>query len=262
MSGLLLWLALGPLAAAAGAERIPAGAIPAGALFPAIARLAERPVYPESPIVGHRLVHLERDLVIRIESLPAMQSLLLDAGVALVELDPGRPRQGWIATTRTEGARRPLSLAVRVIHLDRADPVEVAELLNARAEEEEKDLPPGDIPTRFVPDPRTGAVIARYTSADRLRVYLELAEELDQPGRDEGLILRVYRPQYLRAQSLLPIFEAAWDDRGGYAIRVVAPENQNLLIFRCPPQVWEDAESLIRRLDREPPRRTADPSGL
>ena len=251
--GIGLWLLLAPLLDAAHtAPTIPAGPWPAGVLLTAAARAAERPVFPESPTVANTTVVIERELVVSRSALPAILSILHDAGIAFVELTPGEPRHGWFATRNTAGARRPIRMRVEVISLRHADAEEVVEILNERVEEREKELLPGDYRTKFIADPRTQSVVVRYTSAKRLAEYQTLLAALDEapaPGSG-GPVLRTFRPDHVPARSLKTELEARWGDRGGFPIRVVAPETQNVLLVRCPIQVWDEVEAILRELDR------------
>ena len=36
----------------------------------------------------------------------------------------------------------------------------------------------------------------------------------------------------------------------GFPFGVVAPETQNILLVRCPIQVWDEVEAILRELDR------------
>jgi len=249
--GLAVWLAASALLAAPASPRLPAGTWPAGVLIAAQARIAARPVFADSPTIGNAPIVLERELLLATESLPALASLLFDAGIALVAVDPDRAEIGWLATTRAPGAARPIALSVGVLRLEYADCVEVARSLNAIAQAREANLPPGDIPSRFIADPRTSNIIVRTASAERLAEYLERLGALDRPPAPEelGEVLRVYRPTRGLASELLVAFEEAWRERGGVAITVVRPSGQNLLLIRCPTRVWEQVEPLLRELE-------------
>jgi len=251
--GLAVWLAVSSLVAAPAKPLLSAGSWPAGVLLAAHARLAGRPVYPESARIGNAAVVIDRDLVLGEESLAAIAALLFDSGIALVVVDPDRPEIGWLAAKRTPGAVRPIAMSVGVLRLEHADTVTVAEALNALAEEREAELPPGDIPTRFIADPRTSSIIVRTASAERLAEYLEELAALDRPpvSGESGPVLRVYRPKHGLAADLRVAFEEAWRKRSGIPITVVQPRGQNLLLIRCPVQVWEQVEPILRKLERE-----------
>ncbi len=250
--GFAVWILLAPIIQASQSDQIQAGAWPAGVLFQAAARVAECPVYPESPTIGNTVVILERDLLVARGNLPAILSLLHDSGIALIELSPGVARDGWMATRHTAGIRRPIRVRVRVLSLEHADPAEIALALNARVEEREALLPPGDTMTHFVADPRSGSLIARYTSEERLLEYLEFLTERDRPaapGTDHP-ILRTYRPSWVTAPVLHVLFDIEWKKIKGQTIRVVVPETQNVLLVRCPVQTWPLVEELLQSLDR------------
>ena len=248
--GLLLLVA--PLVEAPHRVELPPGTWPAGTLLLITEELTGRAIYPEAPRIGNRPVVLDRALPLGRAAVPAIVSLLLDAGVALLDLEPGSPDRGWIASARTAGIRRPIAIEVQILRPAHQDPDELARILNERASAQEKDLPPGDVPTRFIPDPRTGAVIARYASGRSLETYLELLARLDRPdAAPEGSpVLRTYLPRHRAARDLEPLFAARWQQRGGFQIRVVVPRGRNVLIIRCPPQVWAEAEQLLRELDQ------------
>ena len=234
------------------ATLIEAGVWPAGVLFRAAARVGDGPVFPESPTIGNSPVVLERDLLVARGNLPAILSLLHDAGIALRELSPGIPRDGWIATRHAAGVKRPIRVHVRVIPLEYADPHALAVTLNALVAEREALLPPGDTMTHFVADSRTGSLIARYTSEDRLEDYLEQLDAADRPtppGTDHP-ILRTYRPAELTAPVLHVLFETEWKRRRGQTIRVVVPDDQNVILIRCPIQTWPQVRDLLETLDR------------
>ena len=252
---LTAWLLVQPIADASQGIRIPAGEWPAGVLAQAASRLGERPVYPESPTIGNVAIRLDRDLLLARSSLPAILTLLYDHGIALIELSPGNPKDGWIATRQTQGIERPIRRRVKILPLDHREPELVALLLNQRAEEREKDLPPGDEPTKFVGDPRTGSLVIRYTSEERLREYLETLEELDQPAPsgETTPALRTYRPQWVLAGDLKVLLEAEWEKLGGHAIRVVVPPQRNLLLVRCPEQTWPAVREVLLGLDHQQP---------
>jgi hypothetical protein len=250
-----IWLLAAPLLSAPTAPLLPAGTWPAGVLLAAASRLGERPVHPESPTVGNIPVLVERDLVLERDSLAALTSLLFDAGVALIEIEPGAPRSGWFASTRMGEAERPIALSVRVLRLEHADAEAVAAALNELAEARERHLPPGDIPTLFIPEPRTASIIVRTASAERLAAYLERFEELDRPAPsgEKGPVLRTYRPQRGRAETLRSAFEERWQELGGAPVTLVIPRGQNLILIRCPLQVWEAIEPILRELDLDRP---------
>ena len=252
---LTAWLLVQPLTDAPYGIRIPAGTWPAGTLAQAASRLGERPVFPESPTIGNTPVVLERDLLLVRGSLPAILSLLYDHGIALVELSPGDPDDGWIATRQTRGVDRPIQRKVKVLPMEHREPELLALLLNQRAEEREADLPPGDEPTRFVADPRTGSLIIRYTSEERLREYLETLTDLDRPSPpgESTPVLRTYRPQWVLASDLKVLLEAEWEKLGGHAIRVVVPPQRNLVLVRCPEQTWTAVREVLLGLDRQQP---------
>ncbi len=255
--GFAIWLLAAPLLNGPLAPSLDSGQWPAGVLLAATERLTQSPIYPESPTVGNARVVLSRPLTLTRESIPAIASLLLDSGVALIELTPGSPSDGWIATRRIGGVHRPIAISIRVLRLEHADVEQVALLLNTKVEIRERDLPPGDIPTRFIADPRTGAIVVRYTSEKRLSEYLEILEVLDRPSAPGAStpVLRSYRPQRVTARVLEVEFAAAWRKRGGYPIRLVVPEKQNMLLVRCPLQVWGDVEGLLELLDLTVPIR-------
>ena len=252
---LAILLVTAPLTEASHSTALEPGVYPAGVLIAAIGRLTEQPVHGSIPGLGNLPVELDRRLLVTPGHLAAMQSILFDSGIALERLDPdSEAPTAWLATLATAEHDRPIRLQVRVLAIRHAPVEEVAFRLNTIAKERETLLPPGDVPTHFVADPRTGSLIARYTSSERLESYLELLLELDRPAPsgEKTPVLRTYRPRHLRASDLLPLFEAEWDRAGGHAVRVIAPPQQNVLLVRCPLQTWEVIEPMLRRLDRRP----------
>ncbi|MHC4936357.1 MAG: secretin N-terminal domain-containing protein [Planctomycetota bacterium] len=245
-------LLVAPVTEANRAPLLEPGIYPAGVILHAIARASERPIYFDGPGLGNARIELDRRLIVARGHLAAMQSLLHDAGVSVRDLEPeSAVRSAWIARAKTEGARRPIRLQVRVIRLEHAPVEEVAARLNALAEERERLLPPGDVPTKFTPDPRTGSLIARYTSEERLADYLARLGELDRPAPsgEKTLVMRTFRPRAVHARHLLPLFEAEWDRSGGHPIRAAVPADQNVIIVRCSLRTWEAVEPILRSLD-------------
>ena len=245
-------LLLMPILEGAQSPHLHAGPWPAGVLLAAASRIAERPVVPETTTTGNRTVILPRDLTVTRAALPEILSLLLDAGIVLVELTPEEPRKGWLATNRLNSGHRTIPIEIEVIELRHADAEIVAEMLNAQAATRESKVSPEESVTKFIPDPRTQSVVVRFTSKRFLKEYLALVRELDTPvgiPRTKP-VLRSYRPNWVHASILAVQFETEWRKIGGHALRVVAAPDQNLLLIRCPQQSWTGIEEVLQKLDQ------------
>ncbi len=232
---------------------IPAGNIPVGLVLQGWSVLTDQQVLTQRPDLGHRSVQILRPLRLSAPSMePVLRGLLRSEGIELKPIRRGLVHGPHWATTDPSEMPPLERYQVRVIRLQHLDPEPICRLLENAASTRESDLGPLDRRSRFVADPRIGAVIISCTSSVRLDHYLKLLSAADRPAvaGTQRPVLKSWKTRYGRASELATSLEASWEERGGQPIHVVVHTASNSLMIRVPKQLWPAVERLLDQLDR------------
>ncbi|MEE8141698.1 MAG: secretin N-terminal domain-containing protein, partial [Planctomycetota bacterium] len=140
---------------------------------------------------------------------------------------------------------------VAIVTLHHVAAGEAAELMNRFAKESVEPAEQGKPAGYFVPEPRTGQLVIRYTSEEQLARYQQMLRLIDVPKKEaQRPVLRTWKARRHFVEELAELFQTEWKKSGGARLSIVPHLETNTLLIRLAPQLWPPVKELLEKLDR------------